>query len=221
MCRIDVAKTEPLIDLGCGTGELIQGLSQVGFSQLSGLDLSTQMLELAKKKVPTLTPIHADLEQIPLENESIQTVVSNAALQWCNLYSAFQEAHRIMRTGGQLFANVFVSGTLAQWRRAFQSIGHEPRIHSLADVEKVRTSMTNTGFRDIQTSSHQESTKFTSVESMFDSIRKLGATNATASRKVPFGRQAYLSLKNHFQQQLDDRGWLELDFVWVEADAKK
>ena len=67
----------------------------------------------------------------------------------------------------------------------------------------------------------RETTEFDSIESMFDSIRRLGATNAMSSRSRSMSRGEYLSLKNHFLAQLETVGKLQLDFEWVQIEARK
>lgn len=53
--------SEPLktvVDLGCGTGNMLQKLGQkFHFTESYGLDLSSQMLEIAKEKIPDLITI--------------------------------------------------------------------------------------------------------------------------------------------------------------------
>jgi len=42
-----VAKSAKVFDLGCGSGSLLQALSNVGFNNISGMDLSKEQVELA------------------------------------------------------------------------------------------------------------------------------------------------------------------------------
>lgn len=220
ICDADVAKQDSLLDLGCGTGELLKQLSQEGFKNLAGLDLSSRMLAVAKKKVPTAAMLHADIEHVPCEEGAYRTVVSNAALQWCNIEDAFQEANRVLASNGRMFLTMFVQGTLVQWEQAFKAIGIASRVHKLPDVQSIESSIEAAGFTISDSVTRIESTAFDSVESMFNSIRKLGATNATNSRNDPLDRKSYLALKKRFLDLLD-QGKLELDFSWVEVSAKK
>jgi hypothetical protein len=125
-----------------------------------------------------------------------------------------------MMPGGNLFLNVFVQGTLAQWELAFKSLNMNPRVHKLPCIEKIESTIEATGFKITSSEPKLETTAFTSIESMFDSIRKLGATNATDSRNRPLNRKEYIALKKYFLESLE-RGKLELDFAWVNISAKK
>lgn len=50
-----------VIDFGCGTGLVGQELAKVGFKDITGIDISTEMLALAKKK-----ECYAKLEEVDL-----------------------------------------------------------------------------------------------------------------------------------------------------------
>ncbi|MEO8584017.1 MAG: class I SAM-dependent methyltransferase [Flavitalea sp.] len=54
-----VARNKPICDLGCGAGELLFALSEMGFSNLSGCDISSEQVLIAKRKFPEV--MQADL----------------------------------------------------------------------------------------------------------------------------------------------------------------
>jgi len=222
--RIDalqIAKDSRLIDLGCGTGEMLAQLQHSGFSELTGLDLSAGMISVAQQKALSASFLHAAIESIPCEDQLFDLVVSNAAIQWCDASRAAAEINRILRPGGTVLLTSFVEGTLGQWRDAFLAIGQEPRIHPLASSEETRSAFTNAGFDQIEIHQCDDTSTFDSIESMFASVRRLGATNAMSSRKQPMTRSEYNDLKRYFQDRLDREGKLELDYVWVEVAARK
>lgn len=210
-----------LIDLGCGTGELLQQLELAGYSKLSGLDLSSQMIAAAQQKAPSAEFHHAAIEELPFEDGFFDVVVSNAAIQWCDADSAASEIFRVLKPGGNILINVFSAGTLHQWHDAFVVNGFESRVHPLAGDQEIEDAFTAAGFADMKVQPFQESTPFDSIASMLASIRKLGATNAMPSRARNMSRGEYLTLKNHFQMQLDSNGKLELDFRWIQIETQK
>ncbi len=217
----DFPKDASLVDLGCGTGELLRKLNGLGHEYLTGLDLSEKMLDVAKEKTPDAMFLHADLESIPVDDESFTGVVSNAAIQWCDPAVAACEIHRVLQPGGTAFLTAFVSGTLAQWHQAFVSNGIESRVHPLAESSELESAFESANFFSVAVQECRETTSFGSIESMFASIKRLGATNAMASRSRRMSRQEYETLKQHFANQLESRGRLELDFVWVQIVATK
>jgi malonyl-CoA O-methyltransferase len=214
------SSSSSLIDLGCGTGELLGQLEIAGFENLTGLDLSSQMIEFAKTRTSKTRFINASIEDIPCEDNQFATVVSNAAIQWCDLQTAAKEICRILVPNGTLFLTTFVEGTLAQWHQAFLSNGFESRVHPLVSQTEAEAAFANAGFtiHDIQTS--VDTTSFASIESMFASVKDLGATNAMQSRSQ-MSRHEYRTLKRHFESLLESDGKLELDFVWTNVIATK
>ena len=210
-----------LVDLGCGTGELLQQLEREGYVNLCGLDLSSQMIAIAQQKAPAAKFHHAAIEQLPFDESCFDVAVSNAAIQWCDADVAANEIYRALKPGGTTLANVFTSGTLRQWHEAFISSGYESRVHPLASSQEIETAFTAAGFVDMEVQLCRETTEFDSIESMFDSIRRLGATNAMSSRSRNMSRGEYLSLKNHFLAQLETVGKLQLDFELVQIEARK
>ncbi len=220
IAKADLSGT-PIIDLGCGTGELLRKLESLGHEHLTGLDISEKMIDVAKEKTEQVTFLQADLESIPADDESYFGAVSNAAIQWCDPHVAAGEIHRVLQPSGFVFLNSFVSGTLSQWHDAFVSNGLESRVHPLAAPTEMEAAFQSAEFYPIAVQQFKETTSFRSIESMFASIKQLGATNAMASRSKRMSRSEYETLKQHFASMLEDRGRLELDFTWVQIVAKK
>ncbi len=64
-----------ILDAGCGGGRDCKAFVEQGF-QVIGIDLSTQMLKIAKNTAPECQFQQADLRKIPLEDNSIDAI-------WC------------------------------------------------------------------------------------------------------------------------------------------
>jgi len=217
----DTPKEARLIDLGCGTGELLRQLELGGYSNLAGLDLSSKMIEAAREKASTAKFHHASIEELLFEENVFDIAISNAAIQWCDAETAASEILRVLKPGGKILINVFTAGTLQQWHDAFIAGGFESRVHPLAGAEQIENAFADAGFEAMKTHRQKETTQFDSVKKMFDSIRQLGATNAMSSRARNMSRGEYMWIKNHFQTELDANGKLELDFQWVQIEAEK
>ena len=97
LARIPISLEGPLVDLGCGTGDLLQKLSsRTSVSNLMGVDISSAMLNQTQLRVPQARVIKADLTSLPCEDESFKWIVSNAAIQWCD--SAVSYTHLTLPT---------------------------------------------------------------------------------------------------------------------------
>jgi len=89
---LDPQPGERILDVGCGSGELAQKISERG-ADVVGIDADPQMIETAAAKFPGIVFRCADaskLEQLSLDNDdsdgdtstSFDAIFSNAALHW-------------------------------------------------------------------------------------------------------------------------------------------
>ncbi|MGZ8626834.1 MAG: class I SAM-dependent methyltransferase [Actinomycetota bacterium] len=93
-------------ELGCGTGYVSSWLARRGAWPVA-LDNSSRQLSTARmfqEEFGLRFPlIHANAEQLPLRDESVDLAVSEyGAAIWCDPYVWIPEAARILRPGGRL-----------------------------------------------------------------------------------------------------------------------
>jgi len=60
----------PVLDMGCGPGYFLYMLEQLGYTDLTGVDLSPEQVALARKWCPRATIIHGDVREVLAENPS-------------------------------------------------------------------------------------------------------------------------------------------------------
>jgi trans-aconitate methyltransferase len=77
---LDVTPGMTCLDLGCGNGTLTAELAARGLD-VTGMDASSQMLELARSSHPELRFIEGDATSFSLD-EPVDAVFSNAVLHW-------------------------------------------------------------------------------------------------------------------------------------------
>ncbi|MEM8611151.1 MAG: class I SAM-dependent methyltransferase [Cyanobacteria bacterium P01_H01_bin.105] len=94
-----------VLDIGCGTGALLSRLQCTqSASQLTGVDASTEMLEIARARLhPDITLHESWAEELPFDDCTFDTVAS------CNMFhfirhphDALDEMFRVLRPGGIL-----------------------------------------------------------------------------------------------------------------------
>jgi ubiquinone/menaquinone biosynthesis C-methylase UbiE len=95
---------ERVLDLACGTGELERLLlNNYPNLEIVGVDLSDEMLELAKQKLPDLEFIKADAIALPFAEQSFDTVIIASAFHYFESPSiALTEIRRILKPQGKL-----------------------------------------------------------------------------------------------------------------------
>lgn len=92
-----------VVDVGCGTGYLLARLVEREPALVSvGVDPSAAMLRVARRRsIAGATFLEASAENIPLADDSVDTVVSTSAFHyWYDPRQALAEIHRILRPGG-------------------------------------------------------------------------------------------------------------------------
>lgn len=101
--RLDLNQSSSVLDIGCGTGELLNLIRRTKPSiDLYGLDLSREMLKIAESKLENqVTLITGVASNISLPEQSIDTVVSVSSLHyWRDPKKSFLEVYRVLKPGG-------------------------------------------------------------------------------------------------------------------------
>ena len=99
------APIHDLLDVGCGTGPMIELLSKAyGDLRMTGLDLTPDMIEAARaKRIPNARFLVGDSENLPFENDSFDAVIcSNSFHHYPNPQAFFDGVARVLRPGGRL-----------------------------------------------------------------------------------------------------------------------
>ncbi len=94
-----------ILDIGCGTGSLLEKLlKQKPKVRAFGLDLSENMLEVAKEKLPkNVELVYGEAEALPYDNKKFEVVIMIDSFGFfVNPEQAITEAYRILKPGGKL-----------------------------------------------------------------------------------------------------------------------
>lgn len=119
-----------VLDVGCGTGEMSMVLGEMGH-RVTGIDLSTGMLEIARRKASRkgypISFLHGDAEALTFADHSFDLVI-NRHLLWTlpDPGKALGEWRRILRPGGTLAVidGLWRDGSMAERvRRVAGNIG--------------------------------------------------------------------------------------------------
>jgi ArsR family transcriptional regulator len=112
-----------LVDLGCGTGELLSQLAPA-LDSLTGVDREPSMLAVARRRLadhPHVTIVEAALEDVPLEDGSADLATIVLVLHHLTEPAAvLSEARRILRPDGHLVVVDMQPHEQPTWR----ALGH-------------------------------------------------------------------------------------------------
>lgn len=91
-----------VLDVACGTGDMVQELQKRG-CLVTGVDLSEEMLTIAKSKAPTATYMIADAEHLPFENDCFDAVTCAFGVRnFVHLEQGLGEMLRVLKPGGRM-----------------------------------------------------------------------------------------------------------------------
>ena len=114
-----------IVDLGCGTGELVAHLAGAG-QHVVGVEPEPAMLALAKERVQSFDNVllvQGGLDALPLDPESFDLALCSLVLHHvANLPAAFQEIHRVLNPGGRIIILDMLAHRRDEYRR---SMGHK------------------------------------------------------------------------------------------------
>ena len=143
---------DTLLDLGCGTGEVLSIISKKKKGcKLYGLDLSEKMLEKAKKKLSDSdTLLVGDSENMPFEDEMFDVLTSTESFHhYPNPQKAVKEIYRVLKKDGKLilcdFWRPFLKRNFMNLFIRFSKDG-DVKIYSEKEIVSM---LQNAGFKNI------------------------------------------------------------------------
>lgn len=113
----EIKEGDVVLDLGSGAGiDAFLAAKKVGKSgRVIGVDMTDAMVEKARDnaKKHGYTNVefrHGDIENLPVENNSVDLVISNCVINLTeDKQKAFKEAHRVLKTNGRLLISDLVT----------------------------------------------------------------------------------------------------------------
>jgi ubiquinone/menaquinone biosynthesis C-methylase UbiE len=114
LTRVRLEPGTRLLDVGCGTGELLVQLADIQPSAgYIGTDLSARMLNIARDRLgPSTDLFQAAIEALPLADGCIDVLTSTSVFHFVREpQKALSEMRRVLRPGGRL--------VLTDWCRDF------------------------------------------------------------------------------------------------------
>ncbi|MBS4963425.1 MAG: methyltransferase domain-containing protein [Phocaeicola dorei] len=123
---LDVHEGDSVIDLGCGNGMLTKHLSDMGL-EVTGIDASEEMLDIAHNSHPELTFIKSDALDFTV-NEPVNAIFSNAVFHWIDEEKQpilLGRINRALKKGGELVCEFGGKGCAATVHEALRQSFHK------------------------------------------------------------------------------------------------
>lgn len=154
----EIKEGETVVDLGSGAGfdAFIVAPIVSGSGKVIGVDLSDDMLNLARKNAKQGNYTHVefvkgDIEALPLSSEIADHVISNCVIN-LSLHKGkvYQEAFRVLKKGGKLsVSDIVLEKELPDFVRNALA-GHIACVSGAEKIETYLEYVKNAGFSDIK-----------------------------------------------------------------------
>lgn len=142
-----------ILDLGCGTGRLLERWSSSSTGRYVGIDMSSAMLARAAKKLPVPGQlIQANCNQLPIAAASADVVICSFLLGYVDLKQFAAEIARVSKNRADVYlSELHPDGQARGWRRSFR---HDDRVIELpahfCSPKDVESAFRHHGFDLIQ-----------------------------------------------------------------------
>ena len=163
-----IGRADRVVDLGCGTGGPTRDVARSAYEgEVTGVDLSTRMLELARTRsaaegLDNVTFVRGDAQVFPFEPEAFDVAMSSFGTMFFNdPVAAYTNIGGGMRPSGTLALLAWrtlqdngwlmsLRGALAMGRQLPVPPLHAPTPFALAEPERVHTILGSAGFDDVE-----------------------------------------------------------------------
>ncbi|TCD48819.1 bifunctional demethylmenaquinone methyltransferase/2-methoxy-6-polyprenyl-1,4-benzoquinol methylase UbiE [Chlorobium sp. N1] len=90
-----------ILDVATGTGDLADSMSKIDGARVTALDLSPEMLTIARRKYPSIEFHEGCAEELPFPDASFDIVSAGFGVRnFEDLRKGMQEFHRVLKPGG-------------------------------------------------------------------------------------------------------------------------
>ena len=184
--RITAAPPRVVLDAGAGTGLASHALTcRYPMGQVIALDSALGMLRASGCQQSWVQSFHrvcADAEHLPLADASVDLILSNLMLQWCDLDAVFAEFRRVLAPRGSISFSTLGPDTLHELRAAWAEVDSHSHVNRFINVHEVRAAMLRAGFTAPMLDVERHTLTYADVRGLAADLKGIGAHNMTAGR---------------------------------------
>jgi malonyl-CoA O-methyltransferase len=186
--RLELTALVPrtVVDAGAGTGHASRALKRrYPKALVIALDSSRGMLRAAARQQSWLRPfarLCADAHNLPLADGSVDLILSNLMLQWCDPDAAFAEFRRVLAPHGLLSFSAFGPDTLRELRTAWQQVDSHSHVHHFIDMHDLGDALVRGGFAAPVLDVERFTLTYPDVRRVAADLKATGAHNAARDR---------------------------------------
>jgi malonyl-CoA O-methyltransferase len=212
-----------VLDAGAGTGHGSRALKgRYPKALVIALDFSPRMLCIAARRQSWLrrfSRVCGDAENMPLADDSVDLVVSNLMLQWCDPDAAFLEFRRVLAPQGLLCFSTFGPDTLRELRSAWAQVDTSAHVNPFLDTHDIGDALVRAGFASPVLDVERLTLRYADVRRVAADLKATGARNAVPERRRGLSSpRKYARMQAAYEQFRQD-GLLPASYEVVFAHA--
>jgi ubiquinone/menaquinone biosynthesis C-methylase UbiE len=122
-----ISKSGPLshrdiLDIGCGSG-LFMRMAGADGARVTGIDVTPELLEIARQRNPTATLLNQDMAELPFTGKSFDIVTGFNSLQYAeDILKTFGEIKRVLKDDGNLIIGIWGSAAECEALKVLGSV---------------------------------------------------------------------------------------------------
>lgn len=166
-----LAKLQPgeiVVDLGSGGGfDAFLAANEVGENgKVIGVDMTPEMISKARNNAIKANYNNiefrlGEIEHLPVADSSVDTIMSNCVINLSpNKQQVFNDAYRILKTGGRLAISDVVSSTELPEEIKNDTVLYSACVSGASSINDLQSMMEQAGFKDIKIEPKDESRDF-------------------------------------------------------------
>lgn len=204
--RLDLTDLAPgvILDAGAGTGHASRALARrYPSSRVIAMDSSLGMLRAASRRRfrrLAFSRVGADAERLPLADGSVDLILSNLMLQWCDHERVFGEFRRVLAPRGFLSFTSLGPDTLRELRAAWRQVDSQLRVQGFLDMHDVGDALVRAGFAAPVLDVERYTLTYTDVRRLAADLKAAGSRNAMRGRfKALTGARRFAALETAYE----------------------
>jgi malonyl-CoA O-methyltransferase len=232
--RLDLMTVMPrvVVDAGAGTGHGSRALiRRYPKALVIAVDYSQRMLQAAGRRpfwLRRFARVCADAVRLPFPDSSVDLILSNLMLHWCDPDSVFAECRRVLAPNGLLTFTTFGPDTLRELRSAWRGVDSHTHVNRFIDMHDLGDALVRGGFAAPVLDVERYTLTYLDLRRVAADLKATGAHNATTGRaKGLTGRRQFAAVQTAYESFRQD-GRLPATFevifghAWMPArDARR
>ena len=198
-----------ILDAGCGTGYGARILRRAWpHCTVVATDFAPAMVAAMRRAADAATACTVtDIERLPFAASRFDLWWSSLTVQWCDLQTVLNEAHRVLAPGGRLALSTLGPGTYAELRDAFSSVDRHRHTLDFSVAERLVPITEAAGFTDVLATRRSITLHYPDLRQLLGAVKAIGANALGDGRRAGMmGRRAWQALAEAYEGWRSDAG---------------